>query len=83
MKSKTALRLISFGLVLTLIFALSAAAMDAPPGGMPPGGFGEDGAPPPPPPGGGSFWFYTGDAVTELESGGRPAGWSRRHGFSD
>ena len=69
MKSKTALRLISFGLVLTLIFALSAAAMDAPPGGMPPGGFGEDGAPPPPPPGGGSFWFYTGDAVTELESG--------------
>lgn len=41
-------------LVILLVFALSASAMDAPP---------------PPPPGGGSFWFYTGDAVTDLDSG--------------
>ena len=50
-------RIVRFGslmLVILLVFALSASAMDAPP---------------PPPPGGGSFWFYTGDAVTDLDSG--------------
>ena len=50
-------RIVRFGslmLVILLVFALSASAMDAPP---------------PPPPGGGSFWFYTGDAVTNLDSG--------------
>ncbi len=47
-------RMGSLVLSLVLIFAMSASAMDAPP---------------PPPPGGGSFWFYTGDAVTELEAG--------------
>lgn len=33
------------------------------------GGFGGGGDVPPPPPGGGSMTFYTGDAVTDLESG--------------
>ena len=49
-------------LALMLLLSISAGAMD----GMPLGG---DGAPPPPPPGGGSMTFYTGDAVTDLESG--------------
>ena len=52
-------------LALMLLLTISVGAMD----GMPPGGFGGDGAPPPPPPGGGSMTFYTGDAVTDLESG--------------
>ena len=65
MKTRKPLRQLSLGLGLALLLSMSAGAMD----GMPPGGFGGDGAPPPPPPGGGSMTFYTGDAVTELESG--------------
>ena len=63
MKQKRSLRLTSLGLGLTLLLSLSAGAAD----GTPPGGFG--GNVPAPPPGGGSMTFYTGDAVTELESG--------------
>ncbi len=65
MKHTKKLRRLSLMLVLALMLTVSAGAMD----GMPPGGFGGNGAPPPPPPGGGSMTFYTGDAVTDLESG--------------
>ena len=65
MKHTNLLRRMSLMLVLALMLTVSVGAMD----GMPPGGFGGDGAPPPPPPGGGSMTFYTGDAVTDLESG--------------
>ncbi len=63
MKKKNFLQPLSLGLGLALLLSLSAVAMD----GAPPGGAGGD--VPPPPPGGGSMTFYTGDAVTELESG--------------
>lgn len=63
MKHTKKLRRLSLMLVLALMLTVSAGAMD----GMPPGGFGGD--VPPPPPGGGSMTFYTGDAVTDLESG--------------
>ena len=59
----------AFALCLCLLLSLSIGAMDGMPPGEPPGGFGGDGAPPAPPPGGGSMTFYTGDAVTDLESG--------------
>ena len=65
MKRTQRTRRASLLLALMLLLTVSAGAMD----GMPPGGFGGDGAPPPPPPGGGSMTFYTGDAVTDLESG--------------
>ncbi len=65
MKLRT-LRMSALGMAAAMLFTISAAAADMP---APPGGFGGDGAPPPPPPGGGSMWFYTGDAVTDLESG--------------
>lgn len=64
MKHLRTVRRLSLLLVLVLLMTVSVGAMDAPPGG-----FGGDGAPPPPPPGGGSMTFYTGDAVTDLESG--------------
>ena len=63
MKRKHTLRQFSLGLSLAFLLSLAAGATD----GMPPGGFGGD--VPPPPPGGGSMTFYTGDAVTDLESG--------------
>ena len=62
MKRKHTLRQFSLGLSLAFLLSLAAGATD----GMPPGGFGGD--VPPPPPGGGSMTFYTGDAVTDLES---------------
>ena len=65
MKISKRTRRASLLLALMLLLTVSVGAMD----GMPPGGFGGDGAPPPPPPGGGSMTFYTGDAVTDLESG--------------
>lgn len=52
-------------MALSLSVLLSSAVWAA---DMPPGGFG-GGNVPPPPPGGGSMTFYTGDAVTDLESG--------------
>lgn len=65
MKTSKRARRMSLLLALMLLLSVSVGAMD----GMPPGGFGGNGAPPPPPPGGGSMTFYTGDAVTDLESG--------------
>lgn len=63
MKVTQRTRRASLLLALILLLTISVGAMD----GMPPGGFGGD--VPPPPPGGGSMTFYTGDAVTDLESG--------------
>lgn len=65
MKSPKRSRRLSLSLAVAMLFTISAGAID----GMPPGGFGGDGTVPPPPPGGGSMTFYTGDAVTDLESG--------------
>lgn len=62
MKHMNKLRRLSLLLVLVLLMTVSVGAMDAPPGGF-------GGNVPPPPPGGGSMTFYTGDAVTDLESG--------------
>ena len=75
MKHKHSIRLFSVILALMLLFTLTAGASDpgVPPGGftgeVPPGGFGGGGNVPAPPPGGGSMTFYTGAAVTDVESG--------------
>ena len=55
-------RILAMLLVTVLLLNTSVFAID-----MPPGGFGGD--VPPPPPGGGSMTFYTGAAVTDVESG--------------
>lgn len=64
MKRKTYLRCGTAAMALSVLLASSALATD-----VPPGGFGGGGNVPPPPPGGGSMTFYTGDAMTDLESG--------------
>ena len=61
---KRSLRAMTMALSMTVLLSSAVWAAD-----MPPGGFGGGGDVPPPPPGGGSMTFYTGDAVTELESG--------------
>ena len=62
MKRPYTLRVSAIALSLSLVLGSGVLATD-----VPPGGFG--GNVPPPPPGGGSMTFYTGDAVTDLESG--------------
>jgi hypothetical protein len=64
MKKKST-RYLGLSLALALLLTMSVGAADEPPGGF--GGGGGD--VPAPPPGGGSMSFYTGDAVTDLESG--------------
>ena len=60
---KRSVRAMTMALSLSVLRSSVVWAAD-----MPPGGFG-GGDVPPPPPGGGSMTFYTGDAVTDLESG--------------
>ena len=61
---KRSVRAMTMALSLSVLLSSAVWAAD-----MPPGGFGGGGDVPPPPPGGGSMTFYTGDAVTDLESG--------------
>ena len=61
---KRSVRTMTIALSLSVLLSSAVWAAD-----MPPGGFGGGGNVPPPPPGGGSMTFYTGDAVTDLESG--------------
>jgi hypothetical protein len=65
MKKKYLNRTLALLLSGMLVLGSTAMAADVPPDGM--GGGGGD--VPAPPPGGGSMTFYTGDAVTDLESG--------------
>lgn len=64
MRKNTIVRAAAMALSMTVLLSSAVWAGD-----VPPGGFGGGGNVPPPPPGGGSMTFYTGDAVTELESG--------------
>ena len=70
MKHSRLTRLAAILLAAVLLFSFAAVAADMP-DDMPPDdiGGGGGGNVPAPPPGGGSHSFYTGDAVTELESG--------------
>ena len=61
---RRSVRAMTMALSLSVLLSSAVWAAD-----MPPGGFGGGGNVPPPPPGGGSMTFYTGDAVTDLESG--------------